>query len=124
MGRLKAASSGRIYMAYLLNRSDYMLISSMSDAEYIENESKAYNPDYNIIHTEDKKDIPSWADALIFQQTRQAAIIEDLYRQIKKSNEELAKLRSDMQRMLQTSNYQIQTPRGAYLSAAEPESNE
>lgn len=46
--------------------------------------------------------------------------VEGLRRQLTDELQQVRTLRDELRSMLKTSNYQIQTPAGAYLSAAEP----
>lgn len=105
---------------YLRGQSIYMLAE---DAAYY-----AAHPEEAIVPEEEKEkpqdEIPSWADTFFNILNKQVQENEELNRQLKATLQELNQLRNDMQRMLQTSNYKIQTPRRAYLSVAEPESNQ
>ena len=117
MQRLVQAYGGRLFMPYLTGESDYMLIESMSDEVFNEEQKKVYDPDYMV---KKNKDMPSWADALLYRQTQQEKEMEELRRMIKATLEKVDVLTQKFDTLLRTSNYQIQTPQDAYLTAAEP----
>ena len=67
-----------------------------------------------------KQNEPDWSDALLYRQTQQEKEMEELRRMLKATLEKVDVLTDKIDTLLKTSNYQIQTPNGAYLSAAEP----
>jgi len=104
INRLLMASAGRIYKRFILGKSDYMLIKNVSDEQIIADNDKEKNPDYAIMHPEEKaaepaeeyQAIPKWADSLIQLVSSQTQTIEDLRREITTIRSEISTLREEI----------------------------
>lgn len=111
---------GNIFnMQYLRGIDPYhMLIQDLIDDSVESIAPFTHKP--NPKQEEQKQNEPNWADALLFRQTEQEKEMEELRRMLKATLEKVDVLTDIINTLLKTSNYQIQTPNGAYLSAAEP----
>ena len=69
---------------------------------------------------EEKPQLKEEATSLIELAAKLIKEVEGLRRQLNDEIHEVATLRNELRSMLKTSNYQIHTPAGAYLTAAEP----
>lgn len=97
MQRLGQAWGGRLYMPYLTGESDYMLIESMSDKVFNEEQQKVNNPDYMVKH---EQEIPAWADTFISILSKQVVENEALNRQLKAELAEVRTLRAELQQAI------------------------
>lgn len=119
--RLNEAFGNIFNPQYFRGQSIHLLLE---DAAYYEQHpekdisSKKYVPFYQ--RQKSKNEEPSWADALLFRQTQQEKEMEELRRMLKATLEKVDVLTQKLDAVLKTTNYEIHTPHGAYLTAAEP----
>lgn len=123
MDRLLRASQGKIYRRYLTGHSDFMLLANVPDEQFLEDERREKNPDYDIIHSHQEKqsvkELPSWADTFMSIMSEQVKQNEELNRELRQSIAEVQALRDELRSMFR-SPYAVPAPPIPYLATAEP----
>lgn len=123
MDRLLRASQGKIYRRYLTGHSDFMLLANVPDEQFLEDERREENPDYDVMQSRTKKQpeeqLPFWADNLINIMSEQVKQNEELNRELRQSIAEVHALRDELRSMLR-SPYAVPAPPIPYLATAEP----
>lgn len=118
MDRLLRASQGKIYRRYLTGHSDFMLLANVPDEQFLEDERREENPDYDVMHRQKQstKPLPYWADTFISILSEQVKRNEELNRELRQSIAEIHALRDELRSMLR-SQYAVTAPPIPYATA-------
>lgn len=136
MQRLGAQYGGRLYMKYLTNESEYMLLENVPKEEIQRNLARESNPDYDLMkkerHEIEKKPATASAASLIELAATLIKEVEGMRQQLTVEREAIAKERDDLRALMseiQATLNKLQTDRmkaqyiptpPTYLATAEP----